>query len=78
MRKSTSIIHIGLGVLTAFVALRTASLAAVLFFGFALYEYWSERRGHAGGCDDFWEALLGLAMGCAVIVSVMLGRGVLL
>ena len=72
MRKSTSYIHVALGVLTALVALRSAGLAALLFSGFALYEYWSERRGHAGGHDDFWEALLGLAIGCAAIVLALL------
>ncbi len=77
MRKPTSIVHVGLGVLAALVALRSVGLAALLFFGFALYEYWSERRGHAGGYDDFWEALLGLAVTCAVMVCVALVRGVL-
>ena len=77
MRKSTSIAHIGLGMLCALVALRSAGLAAMLFFGFALYEYWSERRGHAGGHEDFWEALLGLALGCVVIVLVTSSHGVL-
>ena len=77
MRKPTSAVHIGLGILCAFVALRSAGLAAMLFFGFALYEYWSERRGCAGGYEDFWEALLGLALGCAAIVLVMSSCGVL-
>jgi hypothetical protein len=49
----------------------------MLFFGFALYEYWSERRGEAGGHEDFWEALLGLALGCVVIVLVTSSHGVL-
>ncbi len=75
MRKSTSIVHIVLGMLAAFTALRSAGLAAILFFGFALYEYWSERRGHSGGYDDFWEALLGLALGCAVIALAGVGLG---
>jgi len=77
MRKSTSIAHIGLGMLCALVALRSPGLAAMLFFGFALYEYWSERRGEAGGHEDFWEALLGLALGCVVIVLVTSSHGVL-
>jgi len=77
MRKSTSIAHIGLGILCALVALRSPCLAALLFLGFALYEYWSERRGQAGGYEDFWEALLGLALGCVVIVLVTSSHGVL-
>jgi hypothetical protein len=77
MRKSTSVIHVGLGILSALVGLRSAGLAATLFFGFALYEYWSECRGHAGGHDDFWEALLGLALGCSAIVLLGMGWGVL-
>jgi len=76
MRKPTSIVHIGLGVLAAFVALRSIGLAALLFMGFALYEYWSERHGHAGGYDDFREALLGLALGCVTTVVVSLLPGV--
>jgi len=76
MRKHTSLIHVALGMLTAVVALRSAGLAAMLFFGFALYEYWSERRGQEGGHDDFLEALLGLALGCAAIV-LWPGPGVL-
>jgi hypothetical protein len=68
MRKPTSLVHVGLGMLSAMVALRSAGLAAMLFFGFALYEYWSERRGHEGGHDDFLEALLGLALGCVAVV----------
>jgi hypothetical protein len=76
MRKPTSIAHIGLGMLCALVALRSSGLAATLFFGFALYEYWSERRGQVGGHEDFWEALLGLGLGCTAIVAVSLVRGV--
>jgi hypothetical protein len=76
MRKPTSIVHIGLGLLAAFVALCSIGLAALLFFGFALYEYWSERHGHAGGYDDFREALLGLAIGCIAIVTLALLPGV--
>jgi hypothetical protein len=77
MRKPTSYVHLALGVLSALVALRSAGLAALLFGGFGVYEYWSERRGHAGGHDDFWEALLGLAIGCAGIVLAALLTGAL-
>ncbi len=69
MRKPTTIVHIGLGVLTALVALQSIGLATLLFSSFGVYEYWSERHGHAGGYDDFWEALLGLAVACVVIVA---------
>lgn len=77
MRKPTSIVHVALGVLAAFVALRSIGLAVLLFFGFALYEYWSERRGEAGGYEDFREALQGLALGCLVVVLLALDCGVL-
>jgi len=77
MRKPTSVVHTGLGLLTAFLALFNMGLAAMLFFGFALYEYWSERCGHAGGYQDFWEALLGLAIGCLSIVASWLVLGAL-
>jgi hypothetical protein len=75
MRKPTSIVHIGLGLLCALVGLHRAGLAAILFFGFALYEYWSERRGLAGGHEDFCEALLGLSLGCAALVLAWLVQG---
>ena len=70
MRKPTTIVHIGLGVVTALVALSSAGLAALLFGSFALYEYWSERRGHPGGYADFWEGLLGLGLTATLIVLV--------
>lgn len=69
MRKPTTPVHIALGVLTAFVALRSPGLAVLLFSGFGVYEYWSELHGHEGGYDDFWEALLGLSLGCLAIVT---------
>ena len=77
MRKPTTIIHVGLGVVTALVALSSPGLAALLFGGFALYEFWSERRGHPGGCADFWEGLLGLGLAATVIALVTLVRAIL-
>ena len=77
MRKPTTIVHIGLGVVTALVALSSPGLAALLFGGFALYEYWSEKRGHPGGYADFWEGLLGLGLTAAVIALVTLVRAIL-
>ncbi len=74
MRKPTTIVHIGLGALTVPVALHSMGLAVMLFSGFAVYEYWSECHGHAGGYDDFWEALLGLAFGCLVMVAIAFVR----
>lgn len=72
MRKRTTLVHIGLGVVTALVALRSVGLAALLFASFALYEYWSECRGHPDGHEDFWEALLGLALASTAIAVVAL------
>jgi len=77
MRKPTTVVHIGLGVVTALVALSSPGLAALLFGGFALYEYWSERRGQPGGWADFWEGLLGLGLASTVIALVMLVRAIL-
>jgi len=77
MRKPTTIVHIGLGVVTALVALNSPGLAVLLFGGFALYEYWSEKRGHAGGYADFWEGLLGLGLAASVIALVTLVRAIL-
>lgn len=78
MRKPTTIVHIGLGVVTALVALSSPGLAALLFGGFALYEYWSERHhGHTGGYADFWEGLLGLGLAATVIALVTLVRAIL-
>ena len=70
MRKPTTIVHIGLGVVTALVAIGSPGLAALLFGGFALYEFWSERRGHPEGYNDFWEGLLGLGLTTTLIVLV--------
>ncbi len=77
MRKPTTIVHIGLGVVTAIVALSSPGLAALLFGGFALYEYWSEKRGHPGGYADFWEGLLGLGLTATVMALVTLVRAIL-
>ena len=77
MRKPTTIVHVGLGVVTALVALSSPGLAALLFGSFALYEYWSERRGHPGGYADFWEGLLGLGLAATVIALVTLVRALL-
>ena len=77
MRKPTTIVHIGLGVVAALVALSNPSLAALLFCSFALYEYWSEKRGHPGGYADFWEGLLGLGLAATVIALVTLVRAIL-
>ena len=74
MRKPTTPVHIALGVLTAFVALRSFGLALLLFSGFGVYEYWSERHGHERGYDDFWEALLGLGIACAAMVTFDMAR----
>jgi len=76
MRKRTTLVHVGLGVVTGLVALRSPGLAALLFASFALYEYWSEVRGCAGGHEDFWEALLGLALASTAIAVVVVVRGV--
>ena len=70
MRKSTTPVHIGLGMLAAVVALRSPGLAALLIASFGVYEYWSEVRGESDGYADFWEALLGLSIGAAAIVLV--------
>jgi len=75
MRKRTTLVHVGLGVVTGLVALRSPGLAALLFASFALYEYWSEVRGCAGGHEDFWEALLGLALASTAIAVVVVVRG---
>jgi hypothetical protein len=77
MRKPTTVVHIGLGVVTALVALSSPGLAALLFGGFALYEYWSEKKGRPGGCEDFWEGLLGLGLAATVIALVTLVRAIL-
>ena len=77
MRKPTTIVHVGLGVITALVALSNAGLAVLLFGSFALYEYWSEKRGHPGGYADFWEGLLGLGLAATVIALVTLVRAIL-
>jgi len=70
MRKATTPIHIAIGVLAALVARETPALALMLFGGFAVYEYWSERHGHTGGYQDFWEALLGLGIAATMIVAL--------
>ena len=77
MRKPTTIVHVGLGVITALVALSNAGLAVLLFGSFALYEYWSEKKGHPGGYADFWEGLLGLGLTATVIALVTLVRAIL-
>ena len=77
MRKPTTIVHVGLGVVTALVALSSPGLAALLFGSFALYEYWSEKKGHSGGYADFWEGLLGLGLAATVIALVTLVRAIL-
>ena len=69
MRKPTSVVHIGLGMLTALVALRSPATAVLLFSGFGVYEYWSEKRGFEGGCDDFWEALFGLGVMSVAMIA---------
>ena len=70
MRKPTSVVHVGLGVLAALIARETPALALMLFGGFALYELWSERHGHTGGYQDFWEALVGLGIAATMIVAL--------
>ena len=70
MRKPTTIVHIGLGGVTALLALRNPGLAVLLFGSFALYEFWSERKGHPGGYADFWEGLLGLGVTATLVVLV--------
>ena len=76
MRKPTSAVHIGLGMLTALVALRSPVTAVLLFSGFGAYEYWTDAPGHSEGCADFWEALLGLGvMSVAMIAFECLMRG---
>ena len=77
MRKSTTPVHIGLGMLSAVVALRSPGLAALLMASFGLYEYWSEARGQSGGHQDFLEAVVGLAVGAAAIVVVAVAGPVL-
>ncbi len=74
MRKPTTPVHVALGVLTALLALQSFGLAVLLFSSFGVYEYWSECHGHEGGYDDFWEALLGLSIGCVAIVTFDLVR----
>lgn len=76
MRKPTTPVHIGLGMLTALVALKSPAIAILLFGGFYAYEYWADAPGHAEGCADFWEALLGLGvMSLAMLAcqSLLLG-----
>ena len=77
MRKPTTIVHVGLGVVTALLAFSSPGLAALLFGSFAIYEFWSERRGHLGGCADFWEGLLGLGLAATLIALVTLVRAIL-
>ena len=45
------------------------SLANVLFSGFGAYEYWADAPGHAEGCADFWEALLGLGVMSVAMIA---------
>jgi len=62
MRKTTTPVHLGLGMLAALLAVSAPVAAILLFAGFALYEYWADQPGHAEGCADFHEALLGLGV----------------
>ena len=77
MRKPTTPVHVGLGMLAALVALRSPGLAALLMVSFGVYEYWSEARGEDGGHEDFLEALVGLATGAVGIVLVAVAEPVL-
>ncbi|MBN1856939.1 MAG: hypothetical protein JW846_08300 [Dehalococcoidia bacterium] len=76
MRKPTTVVHVGLGVVAALAALSSACLAVLLFGGFALYEYWQEKKVKDSGCTDFWEGLLGLGMTTTLIVAAQLFRAV--
>ena len=76
MRKPTTIVHVGLGAVAALSALSSACLAVLLFGGFALYEYWQEKRTNDSGCADFWEGLFGLGVMTALILIVQLFRAI--
>ena len=77
MRKPTTIVHVGLGVVVALAALTSACLAAMLFGGFALYVYWQEKKLKDSGCMDFWEGLFGLGLTTTLIVAVQLFRAII-
>lgn len=68
MRKSTTPVHIGLGMVAALTAPHSPGLAILLMGSFGAYEYWSEARGESGGHEDFLEAVLGLALGAVAIL----------
>jgi len=67
LRKPTSVVHVGAGMLAAQVYPLHPGLSVMLVTSFGCFEFWQERKIADTGCLDFWELVLGLFIGAWIL-----------